>query len=308
MEPWTFVHLCDTQPGSPKSFRFDPRHYGNWHTARQQVIDLQPDLFLVGGDITRDGSIHNFELQEMKDSFETMNIPYHVIPGNMDTGNKHTSKQGVYSNRNDLDLNVNQIQLDNFKKYFGEFPWSFVHKNVRFSGICDFVVDSKLPEEKKLWKWLDELSQKPPMPIHVMVMHYSLFMDDIHEKNFDITETSEYQDWYFGIDYDSRIRLFNAFKKAKVTTVLSGHIHCRRPEQMVEGISFYKCPATCFGQFKHRWPDGDDSLGFYTFKVYRDNLSPTFVPLKYLSNKEGKYGPTGHPLPNQRDYSLRQIT
>ena len=55
MQPWTFVHVTDIHVGSPKSFRFQPALNENWHTAREQILEIQPDLLLVGGDLTRDG-------------------------------------------------------------------------------------------------------------------------------------------------------------------------------------------------------------------------------------------------------------
>jgi hypothetical protein len=38
------------QPGSTRSFRFNPRFMENWQTARQQLSEIPADLLLVGGD------------------------------------------------------------------------------------------------------------------------------------------------------------------------------------------------------------------------------------------------------------------
>ena len=64
----------------------------------------------------------------------------------MDTNNKHTDKNGA-TGREDPRINVTAEQLDRFSSYFGEFPWSFVHKNVRFSGFYAAVAGSGLPHE-----------------------------------------------------------------------------------------------------------------------------------------------------------------
>ena len=104
--PWKFVHVTDIHVGSPRSFRFAPAWNENWQTARQQIIACEPDLLLAGGDITRDGSIHRFELEAIKADFDSFPFPCYVTPGNMDTGNKHTDKQGVRANRDDLALNL----------------------------------------------------------------------------------------------------------------------------------------------------------------------------------------------------------
>ena len=81
---WTFVYVADMQPGSPRSYRFRPAWAENWQTARRLIVSLKPEFLLIGGDVTRDGSIHTWELEAMKASFDGMGIPYRVIPGNMD--------------------------------------------------------------------------------------------------------------------------------------------------------------------------------------------------------------------------------
>jgi hypothetical protein len=61
MTPWTFIHVADIQPGSPRSYRYNPSWIKNWRQARQQMLAINPDLLLVGGDLTRDGSLHRYE-------------------------------------------------------------------------------------------------------------------------------------------------------------------------------------------------------------------------------------------------------
>jgi hypothetical protein len=306
MNSWYFVHISDIQPGSPRSFRFNPRYLENWYIAREQIMRLEPELMVIGGDITRDGSIHDFEYEEMKESLDSMQIPYYAIPGNMDTGNKHTDKQGPKPDRDDIGLNVTSEQLRRFSRYFGEIPWSYVHKNVRFSGFYAVLAGSGLPEENRMWQWLDDLPNLSPIRHHIMTMHYALFIDDIDESNFDITRPEEYPAWYFGIDQPYRQRMLEAFKAGSVTMVFSGHIQCRRPAQIIGGIQFYKSPGVPFAQFADRWPDGDPTLGFYHCRVTDDAVEVKFIPLERESTATGGWGKGGHIKPEDRDYSLAQ--
>ena len=306
MEKWHFVHLCDMQPGSRRSFRFNPKYLENWETARQQIIDLNPELLVIGGDLTRDGSCHDFEFEEMKNSIDTMNIPYRAIPGNMDTGNKHTEEQGPKPDRDDIGLNVTSEQLQRFSRFFGEFPWSFVHKNARFSGFYEALAGSGLPEETRMWAWLDELKNLPSTEHHVMINHYPLFINDLNEPNADITDPETYSTWYFGIDKPYRSRIFEAYKAANVNVVFSGHIHCRRPAQIVDGIRFYKSPATAFSQWDDRWQDGDPTLGFFHCVVSDRDIDVEYVPLEKASTTTGAWGKGGHVKSEDRDYSLAQ--
>lgn len=301
-QPFCFIHVADIQVGSPRSFRFAPAWNENWQTAREQIVRINPDLLLIGGDLTRDGSIHRYELENIKADLDTLPFPYHVVPGNMDTGNKHTSVSGNLQSAADVSLNITSQQVAQFSSVFGPLWWSFVHKDVRFSGFCDMLVNSGLPEEAAMWEWMGALCHQPRARHHVWTMHYALFADDPSESNFDITDNGQYLNWYFGTDEPGRSRLMDVFKATGADIVISGHIHCRRMKQ-VDGIRFDYAPATCFPQWGDRWPDGDPTLGFLKYDVSDLGIECTFVPLEKLSTAKG-YGPGGHPAESQRDYSL----
>ena len=299
---WTFVVVSDIHVGSPKSFRFEPAWNENWQTAREQILEINPDILLIAGDLTRDGNIHRFELEAMKKDLDSLPFPYYVVPGNMDTGNKHTDVNGPFRDRDDISLNIRSDHLKQFSSFFGPLWWSFKHKNVRFSGLCDIVAGSGLPEEKEFWKWMNRQEYGEKSQFHVWIMHYSLFIHDIHEPNYDIRDPKQYHAWYFGIDEPYRSRIFKVFKETNATIVINGHVHCRKT-RYVEGIRFDSAPSTAFSQCKTVWDDGDPTLGFLKYDVYEDRIEYNFIPLERVSHKKG-YGPRGHPLPEKRDYSI----
>ena len=307
MESWTFVATADIQPGSPKSYRYRPAWIENWMTAKRQILEINPDILLVAGDLTRDGSIHRFELEEMKAELDSLPFPYHIVPGNMDTGNKHTTIKGTKNQddvrMDDFDLNVTSAQLQQFSEVFGSLQWSFVHKNVRFSGFSDVAIGSGLPEEEAFWKWAGSLAGKINEEHHVWIMHYALFVDDFKETNWDITNPDEYIAWYFSIDEPHRSRLMNLFKSTQTDIVISGHIHCRKVHH-AEDIRFDLAPSTAFPQWSDHWDDGDPSLGFLRYDVRDNEIECNFMPLEKVSEDKRNYGLGGHPKPEYRDYSL----
>ena len=301
MTPWRFAHVADMQPGSPRSFRYHADWDDNGQTAMRQIRQIDPELLLVGGDVTRDGSIHDFELEKAKADFDSLPFACHVIPGNMDTGNKHTPVQGARDDRNDLELNVTSAQLRKFASYFGPIQWSFVHGNVRFTGFYAAVAGSGLPEESEMWEFLDGLKDLPRVEHHVVMTHYPLFLDNIDDETFDITVLEEYLPWYFSIDKPHRERIIDALGAADVTIAVSSHIHCYRT-QTADGILFIKSPATCNSQMTNHWDDVDGTLGFLRFEVTDKGIEHTLIPLEKVSTRKG-YGPGGHPKPELRDYS-----
>jgi hypothetical protein len=302
MSHWTFAYITDIHVGSPRSYRYQPAWNENWQTARRQIIELNPDFLLLGGDLARDGNIHRYELEAVKADLDRLPFPYHTVPGNMDTGNKHTDVTGPFVSRDDVSLNVQSEQLEQFCSVFGPSQWTFVHQNVRFSGFCELLAGSGLRKEKALWKWLEAQTKLPKQQHHVWVMHSALFIEDLHEPNFDIRDPKRYHDWYFGMNEPYRSRLMEIFKATGTDLVLSGHVHCRKTHY-AEGIRFDIGPTTAEAQWADRWPDGDPTLGFLKYAVTDQGIEGTFVPLEKVSTAKG-YGPGGHPLPDQRDYSI----
>lgn len=296
-ESWSFVHATDMHLGSPRSYRFQPAWNENWKTARSQIQQRKPDLVLVGGDMTRDGSTHGEELIESKHDLETMGMPVHFIPGNHEVGNKWSP---------DSPVAIRSEYLHRYQEVYGASEWSFVQgtggNTVRFTGLNAFLLGSGLPEEAQLRAWLDGLERDPRAAHHVWMIHPSMFADRFDEPDFD--PVTDRVPWYFGLNQLDREYLWGVMRRTGVTQVLSGHIHCRRHVRHA-GVDFYLGPATAFPQWGERWPDGDATLGFMEFTVSEGAITPTFVPLDRVSDRVG-YGPGGNPPIEGRDYSVAQ--
>lgn len=295
LTPWSFVHVSDIHVGSPRSYRFQPAWNENWQTARRQIRALQPDLVLVGGDLTRDGATHVEELTGIRDDLARLGPECLIIPGNHEVGNKWSPDSSVA---------INSAYLQRYAAVFGPSEWSVARgtgiNRVRFTGIDAFKLGSGLPEEAALRAWLERLEPDASCPHHVWLIHPALFADQFDEPDFD-----RHQDrvpWYFGLNKVDRDYLWSVMRRTGVTHVISGHIHCRRHLE-VDGVQLHLAPATAFPQWGTRWPDGDDRLGFLKFEVNEGRLRSAFVPLERVSDLTG-YGPGGNPPVVGRDYAV----
>ena len=308
---WTFLHVNDSHMGTPRSFRFRPAVNARWAAIKKQMSEVDADLLIHGGDFTRDGELHEFEIQQAREDLETLPFPAFVIPGNRDVGNKHASQNGTKPRWDpiglgwkDPELNMTAQRLDLFSSYFGSIHWTFMHRDVRFTGFFAAIAGSGLPHEERFWSMLERLPKLPKAKHHVAMMHYWPFMESPDEPAWDITNGDEYDNWYFSIDPPHRQRLWQLLQDANVNILFCGHVHTGRPVQVVDGIRVYRTqPAGNTAQLAERWPDADTRYGFQRCDVSDTGIEVTFIPGDEQCDEFDSFGPMGHPPPELRDYS-----
>ena len=309
---WTFLHTNDSHMGTPRSYRFRPAINQRWAAIKRQMAAIDADFLLHGGDLTRDGETHEFELLQAREDLETLPFPTFVIPGNMDVGNKHASINGSKPKWeakgwawNDLDWNMTRRRLDLFSAYFGSIHWTFLHRNVRFTGFFAAVAGTGVPHEERFWRMMERLPELPRAQHHVAMMHYWPFMEQPDEPAWDPSDADQYDNWYFSIDKPHRERLWNLLQAAHVDVLFCGHVHTGRPVQEVDGIRLYRTPPSGnTAQLAERWADAETRFGFQRCEVTARGIEVTFVPGDDQSAEFGTYGPWGHPTIGERDYSV----
>ncbi|MES3016126.1 MAG: PQQ-binding-like beta-propeller repeat protein [Bacteroidota bacterium] len=189
-QPFKFAFLSDTHistdPGVPAD------------DLRRTIADLnlQSDLdfIVITGDITEMGTAEEIKLA--KSIFNDLKIPYHIVPGNHDSG---------WSESGGVD----------FIREFGYDKFVFDHKGYRFIGCASGpyvrMSDGHIPRDAVVW--LDSVLAKTPkeQPL-VFLNHYPL--------------TNELDNWY---------EITDRLKKYNTQFVLAGHHHTSKPANF-EGI------------------------------------------------------------------------
>ena len=308
---WKFLHVNDSHMGTPRSYRFRPAINQRWAAIVRQMAQIDAEFLLHGGDLTRDGETHEFEYVQARDDLDALPFPTFVIPGNMDVGNKHSTCNGAKTKWeeqglgwNDPDWNMTEQRLRLFSAYFGPAHWTFVSRQVRFTGFFAAVAGSGLPQEDQLWRLLERLPDLPRARHHVAVMHYWPFMEQLDEPSWDLTQAEEYDNWYFSISPPHRQRLWKLLRDAGVEILFCGHVHTGRPVQVVDGIRIYRAqPAGNTAQLADRWSDADRRYGFHCCQVNGTGIEVTFIPGDDQCDEFGTFGPMGHPAVAERDYS-----
>ena len=311
---WTFLHVNDSHMGTPRSYRFRPAINRRWAAIRRQMSEIDAEFLLHGGDLTRDGETHEFEYQQAREDLERLPFPTFVIPGNMDVGNKHASRNGAKPkwselglDWNDPDCNMTSRSLDFFSSHFGPVHWTFLYRGVRFTGFFAAMAGSSLPQEERLWRMLERIPNLPPARQHVAMMHYWPFMEQPDEPAWDLTDPDHYDNWYFSIGPPHRQRLWELLQASGVDILFCGHVHTGRPVQVVDGIRLYRTQsAGNSAQLSERWPDADTRYGFHRCDVTQDGIQVSFVLGEDQCEEFDSYGPMGHPGIKTRDYSVAQ--
>ena len=302
-DTWTFLHANDSHLGTPRSYRFRPAINRRWEAITRQMSAIDADFLLHGGDMTRDGETHEFEYVQARDDLDRLPFPTWIIPGNMDVGNKHTERSGPRY-RDDRELNMTSARVDLFSRYFGPVSWSFMHREVRFTGLFAAVAGTGFSHEERMWRLLEKLPGLPRGRHHVAVMHYWPFMEQPDEPAWDITCKEEYDNWYFSIDPPHRRRLLDLLEAAGVEILFCGHVHTGRPMQEAAGMRLYRTSAGGnTPQLEERWEEAEVRQGFHRCDVGGDGIEVTFVPGEVQCEEFDAYGPMGHPPVDERDYS-----
>ncbi len=164
LKPFRFAFISDTHIGSPNgSAEEDLRR-----TVRD--INAMNDIAFVvlTGDITELGT--NEELKLAKQILDSLDVPWHIIPGNHDTG--WSESGGVM-----------------FTTVFGYDKFSFEYNGIRFlgcpSGPYVRMSDGHVPRDAVNWLDAELKKLKPGQPV-IFLNHYP--MDNGLDNWYEITD------------------------------------------------------------------------------------------------------------------------
>ena len=181
-QPFKFAFVSDTHIGN-QTAEEDLRR-----TIQSINNDSTLAFVVITGDITEFGS--DEELRLAKNIFDSLNKPWHIIPGNHDA-------------------NWSESGSNSFKKIFGSETFRFIHNNYLFIGTASGpnmrMSPGQVPREQILWldSSLKNLTQKD-IPI-IYLNHYP--------------QDTSLNNWYEVID---------RLKTKNIQLILCGHGHSNR--------------------------------------------------------------------------------
>lgn len=186
----------------PHIVETDDINYRQWQNALEKTKKLNPDLYLIAGDLTNTGSENG--AKAFKKSTKGIDKPVLFVPGNHDIGNKRLEgKEGEISSQ----------KVAKYREYFG--PDFYGEKHHGFQIIClnSQLFQSGLEEEKAQLTFLKaQLALDCPK---IILMHSPLYLLDKNEPGGN----------YWNAEPLARKEILDLIRETQVLAVLSGHMH-----------------------------------------------------------------------------------
>ncbi|MCZ7648357.1 MAG: metallophosphoesterase [Planctomycetota bacterium] len=186
--------------------------------AYDQVNRSGADFLLHLGDMTSGHPPGRGWLKEARHALRLLGrlkIPYRLVAGNHDIGNKYTFDRGGVNLHG---IMANPVNVAAYRKTFGEPYFAFRHKGSLFVVLCDGLLNSGEPLELKQWAWLETLLAREARRVKNVVcawhaLPYWNTPADLQRVNYEV------------VDQPARARILDLCARHGVRAILTGHTH-----------------------------------------------------------------------------------
>jgi|SaaInlStandDraft_1057018.scaffolds.fasta_scaffold03345_6 serine/threonine-protein phosphatase CPPED1 len=235
-----------------------------WQKTIDQIIDVQPDFFIVCGDlINAPNRAAKWDEPKRVEEIERQAKAYLSGAKRL---KKHLPVYNVAGNH-DVSLSPTPERLSWYEDKFGK-PWySFEHKNSLYvvleSNLLRDPSGAPLHAEKQL-NWLDGVLKKAKKKNYdhkFAFMHHPLCLKDLNEK-----------DSYHNIRTEMRKRLVSSFLSHDFSAIFSGHLH-KNNYMQIENMKMITTTSCCV-------PFGKNPRGVHLVKINPESFSYEYVPLE----------------------------
>ena len=244
--PFVFAVLADPQIGMVEVKR-DEENFAKVIAALNKLKpEVRPSIAFIAGDLINHAESGE-ERRIYNEVARTFLMPVHVVPGNHDVVPTGTGKQ------------LDQKLLEGYRRDVGADRFAVTHHGSLFIGInSQFWKDAPDLAAEQL-SWLErQLRNRNRYRYVFIIQHHPLYLAAADEK-----------DQYFNTPLAWRAKLLRLFEQAKVTGVLTGHLH-RNLSGNYRGIAMLTTPSTC------RNFDGS-AFGYRTITVTADGFTEQYV-------------------------------
>ncbi len=216
---FSFAIVADSHLTRKESLSFESgEDYGSRLAARYddlvaRINVMNPEFVVHLGDITDPVPVSpDFadSVRAFHKASEAFSMPYHMVPGNHDVGEKIHPALPSINNQ----VSITNEAIEQYEQHFGPQRYSFEHESCLFLVINTMLLNSGLEAEQTQWDWmLQELSDNTDKRKFVFA-HYPLYLSARDEPDF-----------YDNIDEPARSRFIELLEQHKVEGYYAGHVH-----------------------------------------------------------------------------------
>ena len=245
--PWDYYEKCFTQDVQPLPY-FKRPDLNNARTqkAYDQLNANRPDFVLHLGDMT---SAHpqrpgwDKEIAYARQLLARLTVPYHLVPGNHDIGNKRSLPKPNWSPKvgdPDKSFHISDENIELYRKAFGKPFYAFQNKGSLFIVLTDALFNSGLDLEARQWAFLEDALATHHQDVTniFLAMHCLPYWNtpaDCGLNNYEV------------IDEPGRSRLLELCRHHNVRAVFTGHTHHEVLNRHNE-MSIITTPSTTFAR------------------------------------------------------------
>lgn len=213
-----------------------------------------------------------------RDTFEDLNCPLYLVPGNHDVGDKPAPWMPAGT--------IKEEYVNQYRKYFGKDFYKFEHDNIVFIVINCQLINSGLSVEEEQRIWLEKILKENNGKRCFLFTHYPLFICEKDEEGH-----------YDNLDEPGRGWLLKQIQKGRVEAVFAGHVHNFFYNRTGE-TSHYILPSTSFVRHDYselsRIAPAEENgrndlpkLGFMVVDVFPENHVATTIRTYGKQIKQG---------------------
>ncbi|MBX3500171.1 MAG: metallophosphoesterase [Alphaproteobacteria bacterium] len=244
----TIAQISDTHLSDDR-----PYFNANFERLAEALRAAKPDLVINTGDATLDGCDREADLRRAKAMHDALGLPYHVIPGNHDTGDSRNvgSRQAI-----------DDVRRERYLEVFGADRWSRDVPGWRLVGINAQLLDSGLAAEAEQAHFLRDALAGAPGRAVALFLHKPLFQHTVEEPQIG--------GWF--LTHQARNNLLGLIAGADVRLIASGHLHLFR--QTTPSMRHVWAPSTSFILPDYFEPDwGPKVVGYVEHRLHTDGRS-----------------------------------
>jgi 3',5'-cyclic AMP phosphodiesterase CpdA len=211
---------------------------------------------------------------------EAFSMPYYLVPGNHDIGEKIHPALPKINNK----VSITKRAIHQYEQHFGRQRYSFQHEGCLFLVINTMLLNSGLEEEQEQWGWLEQTLSDNTKKRIFFFAHYPLYLS-----------TRDEPDFYDNIDEPARSRLLELLEHYQVEGYYAGHVHNFFYNHL-NGMHQFVLPSTGiiradYMEFFRTAPTREigrfdpAKTGFFWVDVYADRHVPNLI----RTNDENPY-------------------